>query len=562
MPDHDTRDHYQRRVAAMRTERESFIQHYRDLAQFVTPRRGRFYTQDRNKGDRRWGEIINSEATRALRVCTAGIFTGIMSPSRPWHWLGPMQDPELAEFGPVKGWLHFVLEQQREIFRQSNLYNMVPVLIKEVIQFGTGCISHEDDKDTVQRFFTETVGSYMIGQDESYRVNTVVREKEMTVEQIIRRFSEKGEVNPDISPAVRRAWDTGRYDQWYPVTHFVDENPDHDENSRRSERKRYRSVYYEPGHVDRDAFLSKRGFDVFPFYVPRWEVTGEDIYATDCPGMTALGDVRGLQHEEKRKAQAIDKLVNPPLQGPPSLQNVPIRNLPGHATVYGAEGNHVLRPIHEVNPRLNEMMLDIEKVERRIQQAYYVDLFNAISEMEGVQPRNQLELSQRNAERLLQLGPVLERLQNDFQAQLVERTFRQQIARGMLPDAPEELQGQPLEIKFVSTLAMAQQAITTGNVERLYAYVTAVSQTHPEARHKFDALQSIDLFADLIGAPPELVVPDDEVQARLQQEAQEQQALQAAQFAQQAGQAINQAGNTQINPETLAGRVLDGPPER
>lgn len=558
MPDQHRKDRYQRQVASMRRERESFIEQYRNLAQFVTPRRGRFYTQDRNKGDRRWAEIINSTATRALRIAVSGMFTGIMSPSRPWHWLRPKNDPDLAEFGPVKQWLWFVMNQQRDIFRQSNLYSMSPVMLKEVLQFGTGCMSHEDDREHVARFYAETVGSYMIGQDDTYRVNTVVREKEMTVRQIVARFSDRGEVNPDISPHVKRQYDVGNYHEWYPVTHVVEPNDDFLEGSPISRRRKYRSVYYEPGNNEKDAFLSEGGFDLFPFYCPRWEVTGEDIYGTDCPGMTALGDVRGLQHEERRKAQGLDKMVSPVLQGPPSLRNVPIQNLPGHAIIHeAAGGQHFLRPAYEVNLPLQHMVVDIEKVERRINEDYFVDLFQAISEMEGVQPRNQLELMQRNSERLLQLGPVLERAHGEFLSQLVDRVFDQQVKRRMLPPAPEELQGEPLEIRFVSTLAMAQQAIATGNVERLLAYVLGLAEAYPDALDKFDADQSIDLYADLIGAPPELVVPDDRVAELRVQRRQQQQAMAVAQAVQQAGPAIAQLGNVKLDEDNVASRMVE-----
>jgi hypothetical protein len=42
-------------------------------------------------------------------------------------------------------------------------------------------------------------------------------------------------------------------------------------------------------------------------------VTGNDIYGSS-PAMDCLGDVKQLQHEQLRKAQAIDYQVNPPLQ--------------------------------------------------------------------------------------------------------------------------------------------------------------------------------------------------------------------------------------------------------
>jgi hypothetical protein len=49
--------------------------------------------------------------------------------------------------------------------------------------------------------------------------------------------------------------------------------------------------------------------------------------------MVALGDIKQLQQETKRKAQAIDKMVNPPLDGRRAAQEpARLRVLPGGVT--------------------------------------------------------------------------------------------------------------------------------------------------------------------------------------------------------------------------------------
>ena len=39
------------------------------------------------------------------------------------------------------------------------------------------------------------------------------------------------------------------------------------------------------------------------------------------PGILALGGVKALQLQQKRKDRAIDKLVNPPMMAPSSMKN-------------------------------------------------------------------------------------------------------------------------------------------------------------------------------------------------------------------------------------------------
>lgn len=557
MPDKidlNSRKYFDQRLGSLRSERQSFITHYKELSEFVTPRRGRFFTADRNKGDKRYSNIINSHATQAHRIARAGIFAGTMSPTRPWFSL-VTPDPDLMEFQPVRIWLAQQERLIRAIFNSSNLYNMSPVLLGELLLFGTGCMTHVDDFHDVARFYTHTVGSYMIAQDERFEVNTLVREFQRSTKQMVQQFGLE-----NISQNVKTAWDKGNYDLWHDVVHFIEPNPNEDEGLLSASGKPFRSVYYEPSERDRDrAFLGISGFDEFPAYCPRWDLTGEDVYGTDCPGMTSLGDVKGLQIEEKRKAQGIDKMVNPPLRGPASLRNVPISSLPGGTTLYDTpNAQNLLSPIYQVNPQLNELMADIDKTERRISTAYFTDLFNAITNMEGIQPRNQQEILQRNEERLLQLGPVLERVHGEFLAKLIDRTFNQAVRAELVTPAPEEIQGQELDIRFISSLAMAQRAVSIGGIERLATFVSGLAGGGFEAAlDKFDADQAIDEFANAIGVPPKIVVPDEEVAEIREQKARQQQAMMAQQAAADLGPIAAEMGAVDLQDDTLISRAAN-----
>ncbi len=568
--DPDSKEFLQKQLGALKTERESFDGQYMSLAQFVDPRRGRFLGNERNKGGReRWNKIFNSEATWALRVAQAGMFAGIMQPTAPWFLL-ETDDPGFLEFGPAKEWFFLVRQQMNRIFNASNLYNMAPMMLREEILFGTGCMSHVDDRETLARFYTHTVGSYWIAQDDRFVANTVFREYEATVLQIVGQFSVNGKIGENISQRVRDAYANGNYNMWVPVVHAVHPNRNFVTGSLRPNQRPFRSVYYEKGNTDKDVFLSEQGFQEFPFHVPRWELTNEDIYGTNCPGMTALGDVRQLQHQEKKKGQALDMHVTPPLHGPASLQNQAVSMLPGHGTFYDAPSTqNVLKPIYEINPNFGEMGLDMERTERRIGRDFFVDLFLAITEMKGIQPRNQLELSQRHAERLLQLGPTLQRQFTDFLDPTISRTFNQMVRAsttadgqwledGIIPAPPPELQNRPLIPRYISTLAIAQQAAETGVIERLGQFTAGLMEAGLSDGRKFDGDQAIDRYATLIGAPADLVVADEiiaEARQAEQEQAEEERQLAAAQQLASTAQAV---GSIPVGEESLAGQLVGG----
>lgn len=552
MADLTKRDYYNRRVSQMDKERSSFISHWKTTAEFISPRRGRFEITDRNQGAPRHKSIINSKGTQALNTARAGLFAGIMSPTRPWFDL-TMPDPDLAQFQPVKVWLRQVAQQIRSVFNTSNLYNMAPTMIGETLLFGTGCISHLDDTEDLARFYTHTAGSYLISQNDKFEIDTLARQFMMTAEQMAIQFGEQ-----NLSTAVKTAIARHELSSWFPVVQFIEPNDDFRLDNPLSKFKKFKSVKYEPDNTDKSVMLSESGFDEFPAYCPRWGTTGEDIYGTECPGMVTLGDVKQLQVEEKRKAQAIDKMVNPPLTGPASVRNVPVSSLPGGLTIYdGDPSRNKLESLYAVNINLQDLKEDISKVERRIDEAFYVDLFLAISNMEGIQPRNQLELSERNSERLLQLGPVLERMQGEFLDPLIERTFNQLLKNDLLPPPPEEISGQPLKVDYISSLAQAQRAVDTRSIDRLTQFVAGLKQAEMSDGKKFNDDAAIKEYATLVGTPPDIMTPDDEVAAARQAEAQQAQQAQRMEMMQQSAQAAAAAGQVDLDANTPVSAAIE-----
>jgi len=347
----------------------------------------------------------------------------------------------------------------------------------------------------------------------------------MQIGQIVDQFGIE-----NVSVEIKNQWDLGHFDSWYGIVQFIEPNPDFEPGALDSKFKRFLSVYFEHSAFgfqsstltssssggssgsDKDfKILQRRGFDEFPVYVPRWEVTGQDIYGTNCPAMESLGDIKGLQIMERRKSQAVDKLLNPPLSGPPSLKTVPVSSLPGGVTIYDADQNNKLTPIYQIDPRIGELRLDIQSIEQRINEAFFVDMFLAITAMPGIQPKNQLELSQRNEERLLQLGPVLQQFHGEFLSPMIDRTFNQLVRRGRLPEPPPELEGLPLEVRFVSVLALAQRAVEIAVIERFSNFVGAIININPEVVDKYDADEVVEQYAQLTGVVPTVVRDEGQV---------------------------------------------------
>lgn len=533
-----------KRKSALWSERSSWDSHWRELAQYQMPRAGRFTESDTNQGGKKTTSIYDNTAIFAHRTLAAGMMSGMTSPARPWFRLG-LSDKDLMDYAPVRDWLYAVAEKMRAIFHASNTYNSLHQCYEELGAFGTWANFVQPDFDNVIHHYPMTVGEYALATNDKGVVDTVCRQLSMTVGQMAKQFGiEK------CSITVKNLHDRGQIDSWVPILHMIEPRADYDKAKRDSTNMPWASCYFEASG-DSDVYLSESGFKRFPALCPRWVVTGNDIYGRS-PGMDCLGDVKQLQHEQLRKAQAIDYQVNPPLQVPTQYKDQASKRFPGGVMFVDATGpGGGVRAAYDVNLRLDYLLADIQDTRERVRSAYYADLFLMMAN-DTRSGTTATEIAERHEEKLLMLGPVLERLQNELLAPLIDLTFDRMTEAGILPPPPPELEGRNLDIEFVSTLAQAQRAVAAAGTDRLLGTLGTLMQMKPDTVDKIDLDQVLDDYGGLFGVNPKIIVPDEVVAQMRAQRAQAQQAAeQGAAMAQVAESAktvgdINMQGVTDI----------------
>ena len=552
---------YRKRYEALKSERSSFIPLYRELSDYHLAHRGRFLVTDRNKGHKRNTKQINNTSRLAVRTLASGMMSGITSPARPWFMLSS-GDNNLDEMAEVKTWLHDVQTLMYRVFSQSNLYNSLHTLYAELGVFGTAAMAINRDFDKIIHCKPFTVGSYCLATNGKGQVDTFAREYEMTVAQIVGEFGEE-----NCSQNILQLWRSGNSEAPIVVVHFVEPNDNRDGNSPLAKHKTFRSVYFENGNVtgtnstqasldSNSKFLAETGFDEFPIVAPRWDVTCEDVYATDCPAITCLGDVKALQLAEKRKYQAIDKLVSPPLQGGTNLRNkIQGNTLAANEIVWVDSLEQGLQSIYGsgYNPRIDVIKTEINDVENRISRSMYEDLFLMLANSDRKQITAR-EVAEKHEEKLLMLGPVLERLHTELLDPLINRTFNILQEAGVLPEPPEVLMERDLEIEYVSVLAQAQRLVATGAIERLAGFAGELANVWPEARHKVNAAQMVDDFGHALGVNPKLVRSDDETQEMVAAEQEAAAQRQAQEQAVQMAESAKTASQTSMEGDTVLSR--------
>jgi hypothetical protein len=530
------------------TERASWWDHYKQLSDYLLPRSGRFFIQDRNKGNRRHNNIYDNTGTRAVRVLAAGMMAGMTSPARPWFRLGTA-DPEMMKSQAVKIWCNDVTRMMLDVFQRSNTYRALHSMYEELGTFGTAASIVTEDFQNVIHHYPLTCGEYAIATDWKGDVCTLYREFEKTVAEIVKEFGYSR-----CSPTVQSLYDRGSLDAWIKLVHSIEPREDRDPSKKDAKNKAWKSIYFEYGG-NGDKLLSESGFDRFPALVPRWSVSGGDIYG-NSPGMEALGDIKQLQHQQLRKAQGIDYMTKPPLQMPSSMKNREIDTLPGGISYVDTGSSAAgIQTAFEVRLDLNHLLADMQDVRGRINGAFYADLFLMLANGSNT-TMTATEVAERHEEKMLMLGPVVERLQNELLDPLVDMTFSRMLAAGILPPPPPELQGVDLNVEYVSMLAQAQRAVGTNSVDRFVGNLGAVAQYKPETLDKFNADEWVDIYSDMLGVDPRLIVASDQVAIIRDNRAKAQAAQAQAEMANQAADTAQKLGNTPTTGGNAASDIM------
>jgi len=544
-----TKNEAQRRWESLKTERSSWVPHWQEISQHVLPRQGRFLVSDANKGGKRHNLILDSTASAALRVLSAGMLAGMTSPARPWFRL-ETPDHDLNQSYNVKLWLSSVTKMMQNVFSRSNTYRTLRFAYTELGAFGSYGGLLLPRFETVHHHHPFTAGQYAFALNEYGEVDTLFREFNMTVGELAKTFGPE-----KLRRGTRAMWDNGNLDQWITVVHGIEPRRDRDTTKRDARNMPFRSVYFEQG-ANQDEYLRESGFQSFRGLAPRWVTTPGDIYASTCPGMEALGDVKQLQHQQFKKSVGIDWQTDPLRMLPEAMRGQEGQAIPGGTLFYSGADAPKITAGSDLRFELNALLGDIQDVRGRINNAFHADLFLMLANATDTR-MTATEVAERHEEKLLMLGPTIEQLHNELLKPMIDLTFQDMLAANIVPPPPEELQGMSLQVNFVSMLAQAQRAIQTNSIDRFVSNLGVVAQAKPEVLDKFDGDAWVDIYADMLGVDPEVILGGEEVALIRQERAQAQAQQQALATAEQAAGAAQKAAQVPTSGGNLATDIIN-----
>lgn len=541
-----SKKYFNARRAEMDIAYNAFKPDWQDLSDFFLPRSVRFLARNTNKQPAKNRKIKDSTPLLAVRNFSSGMMSGATSPATNWFKVR-VRNYGQEENYQIKTWCSQVENIFRDIFNSSNLYRILPSVYKQIGVFGISVFAMLSDETSVLRCSLLPIGSYRIAKNQKGEVDTICRVYMETARNLYEQFGEE-----NVSKEVLNAIHSNRYEEMFEVVHFVEPNRDYKPGSIWAEDKEFISVYYESLSAE-EKFLSKKGFDKFPYAVFESEVNGEDVYPSDCPGINALPDVKQLMSMVIDEGKAVKKMISPTYKGPASLKNKKMIDAPA-AFIEEDENGRGLSPIYEVNPRVLEVDSIIEKLKESIKEIFYNDLFAMILNT-AERSRTATEVNELKEEKMVLLSPLLQQIHNGLN-QVMDWVFSECVKLNILPDPPAEIMGANMDIEFVSTLAQAQKAVKISAMERFTTFTINLAQTlDPSLKMKLNANKIIDDYADYANISPEQIVPTSEVEKIKQKEEERESQKQAMEQAKQGSEIIKNIAGTDAYGSDLIARL-------
>ena len=492
-------------AAELDKERRQWLGAWRNIASWFLPREPSWLAKPgKHTAAVANGRILNPTGTQAATNFSNGFTEGTASRTREWFKLR-LPGFDYDGQSEVGIWLAEVERRLRLTFAQSNFYQALGQAYFNMGLFGSGALYIEPDPRKIIRCYSAPIGEFAFGTGPTGQVDKVHRVFALSASALRERFHR-------VPDKVNRARDTEQFEVHHLTT---------------TEKE-----YYWLAEGGKDEFLETKPVSSWPWATPRYDVLGYDSYGIGI-GFMAVRFVKALHHTELQKARLMDKWENPPLQADAMLQNNAqsmisggVTFVPGLLTNPGAG----VRPLYQVDPRLQEILADVQRFENAIRSLFFNDLFLMISQLDTV--RSATEIIERKGEKMVMLGPVLQRVEDEVLSPAIARVYDILDKAGLLPEPPQGLNGADLTIEYVSMLYQAQQATGTVAIERWLALTGNTAGVWPEAPDRVDIDATLADYAEKLGVSPANVRSDKALEALRAQRAEQAQMQQAQQLAQ------------------------------
>lgn len=512
---------------------------------------------DEDDGSRRDDNRINSTPYNALITTRAGLIEGLAPQSRPF-FVPRMRRDELNRSASVYDYLWKVKNILLLAMERSGAYDAIAHCILETLGFGTSIVYTWEDMKNIARCEVDTIGEYRLAKDKNGEINSVYREKWMSAANMKEAFGYN-----NLPECVKNCLQEGKNPNTrFCYIHAIEPNAYYKEGGKRLSGMAYLSFYYlkDKRTASDKPFLKVSGFKTKPFNVLRWDVTGNATYG-DSPVKQVLGEIRQLQELSVDLLRSIEKQVDPTIAAPESLKSVGVK-LGAKRVIYYSQPDTPasIKPIQENFVSIENLKVMIETIEDRIKTALFNKALQAITDI--TKESTAYEISKVYEEKMMILGGFVQRFNNKFLRQLIERHFDICNELGLLPPPPQEIpDGEEMMIEFTSLLAQAQRSIGTSGLEQSIAFKARLAALDPSVVDYIDAREAMEIYDRNLGVPPKMNKGEEEVAKIRQERLRQQQAMEQMKNADKMANAVKTANDVQIDDNSMLAKLAEQMPQ-
>ncbi len=532
------------RWQAMQSDRAPWMSTWQEIAELMAPRCAGISSKSETPDTTKEGLLFDTTAGDALMTLAGGLMSWTMPVNEPWFNFEPVR--EMRGVDRVKRWTMDCAELGREYLSNSNFYTESHEDLLAHCGFGTSAM-YFGIEDGRMRFEALSTGSYCIEENPFGEVDTLYREFEWTVEDVVSYF---GRENVSAETAKRSDDDRAKH-QKIKIIHAVyprpaSERPDNELARMAGWGKAFASCYVE---ANQKHLLRESGFDYFPFSVGRFlkwtALEGKTAYGYG-PGFAALPDTRQINFLQMILDCEAEKRVRPPMIADEQME--------GELILSAGGINYIRTGMFEPKPIAVEgnYTIGVDRYKLRqemIRAKFHANLFNMFEGLDGI--RTATEINERAAEKITAITPAFSRQSSEKHTPMLQAMFSMWMENGMLPEPPPEAI-QPVSefmgfvpapvVTFSSRLALAIRNLRNVQADRHIQRIVSIAPLRPEVMEAFDWVRWARGSAMDAGVSTDYILPEEVVQAKLQAQAQAQAVAAQMQMVEQGAKAVGAVG--------------------
>jgi len=501
------------RYSALKSARSNFDSVWQEIADNLLGARD--FLGNQTPGRKRHAIIYDTTGLLSAQMLSAALHALLTNTASRWFGLR-LRNTRMMEVPEIRNWLYEAEEEMIAAFDDPEA-NFSPAMHEGYLDlptFGNMCIFIGDRPGGSVLFSARPLGEMVVAENVNGKIDTVYRGFDLTAHQVQQQLGEGA-----LAAADKDVKDN-KGDTKHPFVHCVEPRQERSYGRLDASGMPWRSTYV---NAKTSKIVNEGGYWEMPYPYARWSREAGQTYASFCPGWIALADQKMLNEMSKTMLKGAQKAVDPALLIPNDGVIFPLKTTPGAYTSYDANvfNEDPVRALPQ--GRLELGYKEIEQRQAMVRKAFHEELLPLFQKpyMTATEVRELANQAQRF------LSPTLGRLQVELLQPMIERVFGILMRAGRMPAIPPVLEGEEIQIEYVSPVARAQKESEAQSILDVFAVSAALLPIDPQVGDNLNADRSLREIARLRGAPP-IVLNDPREVVRIREARAEQAEKQAA----------------------------------